>query len=82
MEERHQTFSNLFLKGKFRKAVRFVSERKKGGVLQLDELAKDSTVTINKTVASVLEGKHTSETIPSCATLETYEDTPILFPST
>ena len=35
---------------------------------------------INKTVVSVWEVKHTSETIPSCDTLETYEDTPIFIP--
>ena len=35
---------------------------------------------INKTVASVLEGGNPSETIPSCATLETYEETPIFIP--
>ena len=32
---------------------------------------------INKTVASVLEGEHLSETVPSCAMLETYVETPI-----
>ena len=45
-----------------------------------DELAEDRTVTINEAVVSVLEGKHTSKNIPSCATLETYEDTPIFIP--
>ena len=48
--------------------------------MQSDELAKDHTGTINKTVKSVLEGKHPSETIPSCAMLETYEETPIFIP--
>ena len=37
-------------------------------------------VTIKKTVTSVLEGKHPSKKIPSCATLETYEETPIFIP--
>ena len=37
-------------------------------------------VTINETVTSVLEGKHPSEKIPSCAMLETYEDKPIFIP--
>ena len=45
--------------------------------MQLDELAEDRMGTINKTVTSVLEGKHPSKTIPSCATLETYKETPI-----
>ena len=33
--------------------------------------------TINKTVTQVFEGKHPSKIIPSCNTLETYEETPI-----
>ena len=66
--------------GKLREAVRFVYEREKGGVLQPDKLAQDRTGMINETVTSVLEGKHPSETIPSCATLEMYEETPILIP--
>ena len=80
MEERHQTFSNLVLKVKLRKAVQFVCERKKGGVLQPGKLAADSTDGINDTVVSVLEGKHPNKTILSCATLETYEETPIFIP--
>ena len=35
---------------------------------------------INETVTLVLEGKIPSETIPSCATLETYEETHISIP--
>ena len=34
-------------------------------------------VIINKTAASVLEGKHPHEKIHSCATLEMYHKTPI-----
>ena len=45
-----------------------------------DELEEDRTVTINETVTSVLEVKHSSETIPSCAMLETYKETPIFIP--
>ena len=43
-------------------------------------MAADRTGMINETAASVLEGKHPSETIPSCATLETYGDTLIFIP--
>ena len=68
------------MKEKLWEAVRFVCEREKGGVLQPDKLAEDCTGTINKTVASVLERKNPSVTIPSCATLETYEETPIFVP--
>ena len=80
MEERHKTFWNLVLKRKLREAVRLVCEREKGGFMKLDELAEDRTGTINKTITSVLEGKHPSKKIPSCATLETYEDTPMFIP--
>ena len=48
--------------------------------MQPEELAEDRTGTINKTVASVLEGKHPRKTIISCDTLETYEETPIFVP--
>ena len=36
--------------------------------------------TINKTVTSILEGKRMRKQIPSCDTLETYEETPIFIP--
>ena len=45
-----------------------------------DELSESCTGTINKTVASDLEGKHTSKTIPSCDKLEMYEETSIFIP--
>ena len=48
--------------------------------MQPDEFSEDCTGTINETVASVLEGKYCSETIPSCATLEIYEDRPLFIP--
>ena len=35
---------------------------------------------INKTIISVLEVKHPSKTIPSCARFENYEETPIFIP--
>ena len=80
LEEYHQTFSNLVLKRKFREAVLLVCERDKGGVFQPEKLAEDCTGTINKTITSVLEGKHPSENILSYATLEMYEETPIFIP--
>ena len=79
-EKRHRTFLNLVLKIELREAVRFFCDREKGVVLQPDELAEDRTGTINETVTSVLEGKHTSNKIPSCATLETYKETHISIP--
>ena len=50
--------------------------------MQPDKLDEDCMVTINKTITSVLEGKHLSKRIPSCAKLETYEGTPIFIPVT
>ena len=79
-EQCHRTLSNLILKGKLREALQFICDREKGGVLQPDELAADHTGTINDTVTSVLEGKHTCEKNSSCATLEMYEETPIFIP--
>ena len=74
-------FSNLALKEKLRKAVRFVCEiEKKGGALQPEKLAEDSMGTINENILSFLEGKHPSKTIPYCAKLETYKETPIFNP--
>ena len=79
-EQRHRTLLNLFLRGKLCEAILFVCEREKGGFLQPEKLAEDRTGTINKTITSVLEGKYPSKKIPSCATLEMYEDTPIFIP--
>ena len=52
-------------------------KEKRGGGLQPEELAADRADTINKIVASVLEGKYHREKIPSCDTLETYGEVPI-----
>ena len=78
--QHHITFSNLVLKGKLRKAVRFVYDREKGGFLQPDKLDEDYTGTVNEILLSVLQGKLPSGTIPFCVTLETYEETPIFIP--
>ena len=78
-EQHHRTFSKLVLKGKSRKSVQFVCDGEKRRVLQPYELAEDRTGMINETVILVFEGKHASKTNPSCDTLETYEETPILF---
>ena len=52
----------------------------KGEFFQPDILAEDRTGTINETVATVLEGKHPHGKNPSCATLETYQETPMFIP--
>ena len=48
--------------------------------MQPYELAEDRTGKINDTITSVLEVKYPRETIPSCDTLETYEETLIFIP--
>ena len=48
--------------------------------MQLHRLAEVCTGTINKNFASVFEGVNLIKTIPSCATLKTYEETPIFVP--
>ena len=65
-EQRHQTFSNLVLKGKLRKEVQFFCDREKGEVFQPDELDEDCTCTISDTVTSVLEGKYQRENSLLC----------------
>ena len=57
-------FTNLVLKGKLCKVVRFVCDRENGGVLQPEKLAEDRTVNINKNVASVLEGNTCMKKFP------------------
>ena len=79
-EQRHITSPKLVLKGELSKAVQFVCDREKGGVLQPEKLAEDRTDNINKTATSVLKGKHQCEKIPSYSTLETYEETHIFIP--
>ena len=48
--------------------------------LQPDNLAEEHTGFINETYASVFEVKHLQKNIPSCATLETYDEMPIIIP--
>ena len=73
-------FPNLVLKLKLHEGVQFLCDRKKGGVFQSEKLAEYCTGTINDTITSFLEGKHPSKTIPYCAKLETYKETPIFNP--
>ena len=49
--------------------------------MQPGELVADNTCTIKETVASGLEGKYPSKTIPSFDTLERYEVTSIFIPA-
>ena len=49
-EQHHRMFSNLVLKGKLRKAARFVCDRERGEFLQPEKLAEDRTGKINETI--------------------------------
>ena len=48
--------------------------------MQPGKLASDKTGVINETLTSVLEDKHPHEKIPTCSTLEAYNETPIFIP--
>ena len=78
-EQWHQTLSNLILRRKFRKAIRFICEQDTGGVLLPINRANDRTVFMDKTVAEVLAVKYHPERKPHCYTLEVYKGSPILF---
>ena len=43
-------------------------------------MSEDCTGSINENIALVLEVKHPSEILSSCATLEMYKETPIFIP--
>ena len=45
--------------------------------MQSEKSDEDCTVTVNETFTSVFEAKYPSKIIPSCDTIETYEETPI-----
>ena len=57
-DQRHQTFSNLILHGKFCEAVNFVCEQQMCAVLLPYQLASDKLLPTEKNVFKVLAGKH------------------------
>ena len=63
-DKRHHTFSNLVLRVKLRKAVRFVCDQETGGVMQPDKLASEKMGVMDETAASVLAGKHLHDPPP------------------
>ena len=71
-EHRAKTYHSLVLQGKLRMAVRWITERDKGGVIQPTDLC-------NKTgdrVMGVLHTKHPDSRPPTAASLDTYPDRP------
>ena len=63
-DQRYRMFSNLFLKGKLRKAVIFFCARETGGGVQPDKLAEDITGIINEAVAYFLMGEYMRKQFP------------------
>ena len=79
-EQHYCTFSNLVIKGKLRKAIRFVCKRETGRVFQPDDLASDKTGVVNETVTSILAGKHPRKNNSVCSTLDSYKEIYIFIP--
>ena len=71
-EHRAKTFHGLVLRGKLRTAMSWVTERKKGGVLQPD----DSCTKTAERVMEVLYTKHPDARPSLAACLDTYADNP------
>ena len=67
-EHRAKTFHGLVLRGELRKAVRWITEIKKGGVLQPD----DHCTKAGERVMEVLRTKHPDARPPSAASLDIY----------
>jgi hypothetical protein len=73
-EQRAKTFARLVLQGKLRTAVRWVTDREKGGVLFPDDLDKKT----GDRVIDALKAKHPDARVPDASELEDYEEVPDL----
>jgi hypothetical protein len=71
-EQRAKTYARLVLQGKLRAAVRWLTEREKGGVL----LPSDLDSKTNEPVIDVLRSKHPDAKVPDISVLEEYETVP------
>ena len=71
-ENRAQTYHSLVLRGKLRTAVRWISKRDTGGVLQ----PRDRCTKTGNRVMEVLRAKHPEAWKPTTASLESYLDRP------
>jgi hypothetical protein len=67
-EQRTKTFHQKVLRGNVRGAVRYLTEREKGGILYLDDIDENS----GDTVQSVLESKHPDAWTPGVNALTGY----------
>ena len=75
-EQMSKTYTRLVLEGKLRQAVRFITQRDQGGVLQIDALDSKSGLP----VLDVLKSKHPKAVIPPPEVLEEYEKIPSFVP--
>jgi hypothetical protein len=73
-EQRAKTYARLVLQGKLRAAVRWITEREMGGILQPDE--RDAKT--GDTVLEVLESKHPDAKIPDASDFQAYDSLPEL----
>ena len=71
-EHQAQTYHRLVLRGKLRMAVRWITEREKGGVLQLGERCTKT----GDRVMEVICTKHPEARTPTAASLDSYMGQP------
>jgi hypothetical protein len=71
-EQRAKIFHRRMLRGDTRGAVRYITEREKGGVLQPGDIDEKSGLS----VAKVLASKHPEARTPVASSLHQYENTP------
>ena len=73
MEHWAQTYHSMVLCGKLRTAVRWITEKETGGVLQ----PGDRCTKMGDWVMKVLRAKHLESRTPTAASLELYPDRPL-----
>ena len=71
-EHRAQTYHSMVLRGKFRTAVRWITDRETGGILQSGERCKK----MGERVMEVLRTKHPEACTPTASSLDSYSDRP------
>jgi hypothetical protein len=71
-EQRAKTYNRLILQGKLRAAVRWLTEREKGGVL----LPGDTDEKTGETIFDVLKSKHPAARVPEASEMEDYDILP------
>ena len=75
-EQISKTYTSLVLQGKLRQAVRFVTARDRGGILQGDDIDVKSGLPVKEVLAS----KHPDARTPDITALEEYDVVPDLVP--